>query len=675
MPIFLPNNTCRIVLALVCALALSFAGCGGGENAPSKFSISGIAAQGAPMKGAIISLLDATGTEVAAGTAGDDGSYILTVPATAKAPLVVSATGNDVTQYAPIAQLTSSTINITTLTTVIAAQLSPTGDPSALGAQIKAGLVNFNASAVKAVSDGLVNALKPLLQNAGDTSTDFISGVFKADGTGHDKVLAALDVSIKPTGTGANIVITVKAAINDGQQPPAISFATGAVPPNLPSSVASAVIPSSSNDALVADFLARLQACYQLPTAQRVSGSSITATPCKQLFSQDDPTAFKQNGISVGPSGYFSGLFQDASTNVKFSNPVIQILKADGSLLLGFKGVRSDGSVSYNSRIWLTTENNSLKAKGDGYKYTFTVRPWAEFRDFVNRPEFSYWSTGFDLNVANVQSQGAPVFDRVVITTPDDEQRILRPNSGLSYLTLVQQGTLTSTSVVRLAGQFYNSGTVGVQRRLSDAGGEGLVWSTNPSDNSLRDWSEDQIKKINNIGRWKADFYLTTDKNTIAATQYFYTMSRPQTLSELRQRSWAGLTDAARSQLISQMENFAVIPSGAILPGGSSIKLSVNPNAGDFWTVPAKANPVSLAKAQGWISGVSGRWDDYLNVSSLARIATISCNPQGNSDVHCSSAGAYSSSARWDFVQLFGYDSFDVEWVSAFPFFRLPAIP
>ena len=57
----------------------------------------------------------------------------------------------------------------------------------------------------------VVTILKPLLQAVGDTANP-LTGDFKADGTGHDKVLDAVQVDIHTTATAANIEITVKSA-------------------------------------------------------------------------------------------------------------------------------------------------------------------------------------------------------------------------------------------------------------------------------------------------------------------------------------------------------------------------------------------------------------------------------------------------------------------------------
>lgn len=664
--------------ALVAAagLVLALSGCGGGGSAPPEQQnvvLSGVAAEGAPMDGAAIRLVDATGAEVATATAQADGSYTLTVPLAAKPPFVVSATKEDIVYYSPVAEAKTGTINITKLTNLIAAQLSPTGDPAALATQIADGTATVNVAQVQQVVAAVVEALRPLLENAGST-IDPISGTFQANGAGHDQVLAALDIAINTTGQQSNITVTVKAAVADGEQPPAIAFTSGSTPPPLPASVATAQLPANDTDALAAAFLDQIEACYALPKSERVTGTtaaSVVAPACRQLFAGDDPGTFLNNGARVSSTGAFSGLFRDGATGHTTAQPVVQFLKPDGKVLLGWKSIGSDGSVSY-SRVWLQRENGAFKAVGNGYQYPFTVRAWAETRNLVNTPVFSYWATGFDISVSNLQSGGSALFEKVVVTAPNGRQITMIPNGGLSYVPV--QGT--TTSVMRLAGKFMDAGTSGAPRRLSSGGGgENLAWATNP-DGSTTDWSEDQIKAINNVGRWKAEFYLASAPGVVAATQYHETMTRPLTVAELVQRQWATLTAASLAAVRSESSATGNIA----LAEGDRIELVADGSPSDFWTVPGSATPPTYIQAQGFVADgttPAPRFNDNTTISSVGRSAVIQCSTQSASDTHCSAGDAtrYSGAARINFLQLIGYDAKEVEWVSNFGLYLLTATP
>jgi hypothetical protein len=677
------NENWRRCKTAVAILALTLAGCGGGggggtdaaapqPEAPAQVTLSGVAAQGAPMARAAIELVDGTGSVLGTTQADDDGKYTLTLSAAATAPFVISAAKDSTVYYSPVAEAKSGTVNITKLTNLIAAQLSATGDPSMLAAQLAAGTARFDATQVQAVVSAVMQALQPLLQNVGD-STDPISGTFDADGSGHDKVLMALDIAIKPAGSSSNITLTVKSATADGEQPPTVSFAGGTPPPVLPQQVATAVLPASDTDALVTDFLARLTACYALPRTERVSGTtaaSVIAPTCRQVFTQDDPVRYRNYGSVVSPTGSFSGLFRDGATGVTFTQPEVEFLLADGKMLVGWKNTATDGGITYN-RAWVQREDGKLKAVGNGYAYSFTVRAWSELRDFINRPELSYHATGFEVNVPNYTSGGSPIFDHVVVTAPNGATITMLPAAGLSYLPV--QGT--STSVLRLAGRFLNPSTSGVPRRLSGvANGENLVWATNP-DGSATDWTDAQLMAINNVGRWKADFYLASAPTTIAATQYHETLTRPLTVPELQQRRWVTLTAAARADAVAASSATGY----AVLAAGDVVDLSVSGTPADFWTVPAGALGPTLIQAQGFVANAGSpapRWNDSTSVSSLVRKTLINCSSQSSADQHCSSAssGTYSGNARLNLLQMFAYDMKDMEWASNLGLYLLSGI-
>ena len=646
------------ILAAASLLAACGGGSGGGDGGSSPDTVlTGVAAEGAPMAGAQVQLVDSLGNVVAQATTNDDGSYTLTVPATAQAPFVASASTEDLVYYSPVAENRTGTINITKITNLIAAQLSPTGDPSDLASQIAAGTASVTAQTVSEVVAAIVEALAPLLANVGD-SVNPLTGTFSADGSGHDQVLKSLDIAILPTGTSANITITVKAVTALNEQPPAITFTSGSKPPPLPQAVATAELPSSDSDAQIAAFIARMEACYALPLAERVSGSSVIAPTCKQIFSQNDPATFKQNGSTVGPSGAFSGLFRSGATGVKFSNPTIEFLNPGGKLLVSWKNVDTSGGANY-SRVWVVHEDGALKAIGNQATYPFNVRPWSEYRELLNTPTLSYWATGYDAGLPNITNGGTPIFDRVILTTPNGRALTLQPNGGLSFLTIAG----SNTSVVRLAGKFANASVTAQPRTLS----ESIFWAANPNSQDT-DWTEAEISAIRNVGRWKAEFFLAGNTgSTPDATQYHETTTRPLTIGELTQRSWAGLQPAAKQELISGSSATGYIQMNE----GDRADLSVEGDT-DFWQVPAGALPPTFAQVQGMTATTPvTRFNDNTNISSIVRKVVINCSPQSVSDPHCGSTSeTYSAVSRINFLQLMAFDQKDMNWVSSFGLYK-----
>lgn len=674
----------RSLVSVVTAGVLLLAGCGGGggssdagtasttptTTAATAVAVKGVAATGSPLPGASIQVVDSTGSVVASTVADASGSYTLEVPLRAKAPFVVSASKDGVMLFSPMSSTSVTTVNVTPVTNLAAAQLSPTGDPAALAGQLQSGTTTFDAASVAAVVKGIVDALQPLLTNVG-TSVDPISGTFAANGTGYDLVLNSLSIAINPTGTSSNITISVKTASADGAQVPEVSFVSGTTPPALPASVATAALPPTNTDAMISAYLAKLQDCFALPVTDRVTGSSsladtVKAPICRETFWNNDPATFKNNGSIVNYQQSFWTLFSDVATGAKFSNGALKYLHADGSMLVSWRAVASNGDVSW-SRVLLKPQNGELKAYGNQYNYSFQPRPWSEFRDFLNTPQFTYVDTGVDLNFGNVVSGGSTIFDRVVVTTPDARSFVLKPQPGLSYLTIARaDGTLAGTSVIRMAGRFKDSTLAAQPRSLT---GEGVVWASNPA-GSDTDWTDAEIGSINNLGSWKAEIFLAGNTGSTPDTiQYAVTTSRPLTSAELGQRTWATLVPNVRSELIALSSS----TGNVALADGQRIQVGAADGT-DGWIVPAGANEPTTAQAQGYTAtNGAPRWNDSVNVGPSARKAVISCSTQSAGDPHCSATtpGTYASAARMYLVQLFSADADDIRWITGEALFKV----
>jgi len=213
------------------AAVLAFAGCGGGGNnggsflppaattpppapaagpapAPVSQSLTGTAATGAPFAGAQLTVVDKTGATVCDTTVNTQGAYVCELPATAQAPIVIRAIRDGQALYS-VSATGSGTVNVTPLTSIIVSRLAPQGDPSLFADAVKADVGLADAAKIQAQSEAVLTLLRPLLDALGDT-VDPLTGAFSADGSGHDRVLDSIAVSIRPDGTAANIEITVR---------------------------------------------------------------------------------------------------------------------------------------------------------------------------------------------------------------------------------------------------------------------------------------------------------------------------------------------------------------------------------------------------------------------------------------------------------------------------------
>jgi hypothetical protein len=182
-------------------------------------NVSGTAATGSAIPGAIVTLVDSTGTQVVAKT-DNTGNYALSTAGLTKPFLVKVVTASASTNgyavgttfYSVSDQATPTIINVTPLTDLIVRNWYATqgssvdtafGNPAANPPP--------SAAEVQLIQTVVLEIVQPVLQQSGinPVGLDLISNAFSADGTGVD---AALD-QIKPityngAGTSASVTIS-----------------------------------------------------------------------------------------------------------------------------------------------------------------------------------------------------------------------------------------------------------------------------------------------------------------------------------------------------------------------------------------------------------------------------------------------------------------------------------
>lgn len=199
-------------------------------SAPATFTVTGTAATGAAFAGATVSLVDSTGAPFAANAVtAADGSYIVKVLQSAKPPFVVQAISADkaTTLVSVVSEAKDTNTNITPITNLIASRLSPSGDPTKLAGELKAGTAAFTTATLQVKVAEIVALIKPLMDAAGDSS-DPLNGKLVADGSSSaDKVLDSLTITITPSSASSvDIVVGQKTAAGSDSVAP-ITFAGG----------------------------------------------------------------------------------------------------------------------------------------------------------------------------------------------------------------------------------------------------------------------------------------------------------------------------------------------------------------------------------------------------------------------------------------------------------------
>lgn len=653
------------------AIVLAITACGGGtepieSNAPPTARLNVTAATGAPFVGAVVTVTDSTGATVGtSGPVGENGVVSIVLEQGAQAPLVVTATrtnadGEVVTMVSVARSLeagSTSDVNVTPVTTLIASLLSPSGDPARLAQEVGTGGAQLNEASITEKVNTVQGLLQPLLQAAGVGATDPLSGSFAPDGTGYDRMLDSLVVQIVPaSATTANITVAAK----DGAGPQ-VQFPSNAPPQGQ--TVAAALAPEQVMPRINA-FLQRLQACYALPLAQRMragvpitdglargaTAADVAATECAQVFWQQDPTRYLHNGQRVGSrrdvDGY-NGLFSERATGVVYSRgsyeyaiPNTDEPGAPDDIVVSFKARTVDGNESFHTEVLRADDDGVLRLRGNQYKYAGGILPAQVWREFVNSPQYSYLATGYRVAVrTQLDRDGRPILDRVEVTTPGERiWPTLRPQSGQSYL--VMNGL---TASIRLNHEFE-------QPELARA--IATVPELEPRQIFARDkYSDDDILKEKITGKFTFKYFLAGNTGNVPdAVQYYRLRTRPLTIAEMRARAWPQLNPAL---LAAYRANGDALTGAVPAPNAGPADLGVA-----AWSVADGALPVTSVTLWGRPSGSMASYSDSVTVRSTERTAVVACSSVAASDTHCAggAGGGFVDGYGFDVIELHGTD-------------------
>ncbi len=661
-----------LTLALASALSLTLAGCGGGGSpaneplAASTFLLPGVAATGAAFPDdSLVTVTDAAGAVFNGSVQGGSGAFSVTVSTSAKAPFVVQVSAEDLPTLVSVStDAQPKRVNVTPITNLIAATLSPSGNPQKLAEEIKASTATVTADTLTAKKTAVMdNIVKPVTDALAD-STDPISGTIEI-GKGHDLVLEALKIQVQPNGTGSSTVnVTVKGSSPVDMTPIALGTGGASTLPKLADAQGfiAPVKADLAGDGLpnqIAALLGRMTACYALPASERItaggtSATDIKAEACKTLFLKNNPALYKNNSYLVASNGAFKGLFSSspASQGVKFLLPSFEYKvkngnttddtkPLEGDVVFTAKSVSSEGNSSVDE-FWARPDaNGKLFLTGNLSGLDIEVSPRAELRDFPNLSSKNFYSTGYNLYV-----NAKHPYAKVVVTSPKGTQITLLKATGLDYFAIAKNGAATTTSVLRLAGT-YQSGTGTPRTDFAS-----FVWA------GEADTTETDIAGFPLQSTWNFDLYTNANDSTPAvAGVKRRTLQRAPMLAELKAAAWPSLTAAARANL--KLESVA---KGYILldfPEGPIIVAEGGDNGDQpSWEVPAGAwSPIKLT-AYGRTADGSIVFNDSSNVKSSARLGKIFCSPSGAADTHCGTqAGNFAVNTRLGSVQFSGRDN------------------
>lgn len=605
--------------------------------APTAGSLAGVAAIGAPLANATITVIDQRGVAVCATTTDSLGRYACSLPTDTKAPLVVKASSDDAVYYSAIGTA-GGTANVSPLTTVVVSRLTPDGNPASIEGLIQTSPNAASADAISKQVSALNTALAPVLAALGVPASDFLTGTFAADGSGQDKLLDTLNVTVRPDGSQANIDIAIKTA--DGSTATLHFSSADTAIPSAPSNVVVAAVPGPT---VVADLMARFTSCYALPLTQRVStatsdtkdatgtATDVSAALCKALFLNDDPSSFYSNGNYVGRNasnaGAFASLFRAGATGVVWDAANVEFFRANGDMVLSYRSTDTKGNVAFDTLL-ARNVSGVLKVVGNGNAYKATVQPYEQFRELVNTPAYSHYGSGYDISIPNItDSNGDPIFTKAVVTAPWGEALTLYASAGYSSLRFkLTDGTISGTSAYRLQGAYDNTSTAG---NPSDKE-SGLVYAPTQM-------TDAQMAALDNLGVWTIEFF-HADKAKSNVIQTTRTLTRPRSIKELRQQARVSLTSGMRSALVGASSKGYFTFSAP-----DWVDFSTD-GGGAGWSVPDGVLPPTQLSVFGkapfgsTTAGQSGAgFNDTANMRSTARSVVVYCSAQTQSDKHCDS--------------------------------------
>lgn len=683
--------------AAAAALSTVLVACGGGgggasASSPTPITLSVTSASGAAFVGAIITVTDRTGAVVGTSSAvGADGLSTITLSAGAVAPFVLTATRTSadgatesLVSVVPTATATTS-VNITPITNLIASRLSPSGDPTKLAAELVAGTATVTTTTVASTVTDVQTILQPLITAVGaGASGDPLTGTFVTDGTGYDRLLDSVKVTIIPaSSTTTNVEIGIKQQQTDTTQPVPVLFTNGAS--QTPASsvtiqpiTAGNLLPSGTSAKITA-HLAQLTNCYALAPAVRVVGGVIDAPACKEVFYGNNPASFLSNGKTVSSTGAFSSLFNSGVQNVVFSQGNYEFTRGNGDIVVSYKSRTIAGNEAFDTFVLRLDTDGKLKQYGNQYVYGGGVSAFQQRRDFVTQAADSYFSTGYTLNVPLTPGiayvKVTPPKGGVVTLIPGSDAMVF-PRLNSARQPVDSNGVATSvianmapsgTNFIRVRSEYVDTTSSAAHPSARETG---LFFIAADDTDAAISW-------YGNHSVWAFQYFDSAGVQQ-GATQNYKTRIRARTIAELRTQQWANVSAAT----------LADFQSGWI-PGSSNVlykPLSTTANLAPAWEVPTGALPPTWVTLIGgtrkWVNnafvGTSPNYartnfNDAQSVGSTARATTLYC-ADGNGEIHCNATPntGYQSYASMAGLQLWARNPAGSEFARFYATYILP---
>lgn len=683
--------------------ALALSACGGGSSSssggsapPSAQTVSGVAATGAAMQGATVTLVDAAGKSVDCPADATTGAFHCTVTGMT-APFALSAFGNVADSQATLIAVSATggtqTINITPITNAIAATLIGDNPTKLMG---NTGLLQTKVTtqAVAGTEQAYAAALADLLAATGNTGVDLISGPLTAGGPGLDKLLDQLKINVLPDG-GVQIS-SVAGASSD--TPAQLQLAPGVAPQasdkaSLPAvatinGVAVSNLPSASD---LAGLQTALNQCFAGSTgASRVAGN---VPACAGIFVDDVasgalnagvPSTYLNNGMSAeqefgsSPGGTPGIVADNAMNNASFSLPEVIRVTASDTMWVKLAWTRTDGiRDGMQQHVQLAVQAGSRASGDTGWRVVGNQRAVlskvnanAQRWDWLNPANQSTGTNAFvdsmNLQVGVVDAAGVAV-DFAIVNGPGLRNGVfLQPSAGTcdtlniraqiaSGQTPAQLAALTKSNQCRnnyrLAGVAQDPANEGAFTWPGDAPRNNTAWAK-------PQLSATELADIKPFSAYTVDIY--QNGNTAApAKHYTVRLRTPSPAPEqLRQYQWQQPAQASRDRLSPG--------TASTFAGGATFPLSWTSQAGVPFVRHANVQVRATASGQPSAVFVSGS----ARPAPTQPGATVTLDVPGDQGVAFPSVAGWTGSTDFSYASLSWTDPFDMLFTTSVEYDR-----
>jgi hypothetical protein len=552
----------------------------GGSGSQTAFTLSGTGAYGAPVALADVSIFDAKGSAVGVGKTDLNGKFEIELTEKGTAPYLLDMVKDQITLRALHPDASSGTVNITPLSDVVVAMLSPTGTSAGLVESLKSGGTPPTADQIKERREVISESLSGVAQAAGATGDPF-NTPFDANGKGHDKLLDSVSISSNAVGgtKEANIQIAVKVSVdpeNPTAEMPTINLRSNST---LQQAQAQAAVvgqikaedlPVDNAGTLYTEFLANLNACYKDKPEVRTDGADkVLSDACKKIFFNQNSAQYLSHGQKIGKGQAFSGMFTYSGV-VEFlpavKNYLVQDLSGSksndkvGRAIVALSWSNSDGNrenISLYVSKYKINGQELLGLSGDKNKYAVAVVSHNQKREFPLRQstDLDYVQSSYLISARDVFKDGKSVIDFVKVTSPSNRIILMAsPKGGASRdLAICTRNEIvfdqqklpltpkneeeetygkekpkfvcTGNKSITFAEKFISSTET---RKPSDMS-VGILRSLDSEGNPYTPTSED-LARFQSVGRWKIDYHFVDDT---VISQNTWSVARPMTVEEM----------------------------------------------------------------------------------------------------------------------------------------------